>query len=43
MKPTTTDFRERDHGPYFLWDEDLSIDEFESRLRGPDLLNACVC
>lgn len=22
--------------PYFLWDEDISIDELRTRLRGPD-------
>jgi len=32
----TLDMRRGDLRPYFLWDEDLSIDELRARLRGPD-------
>lgn len=36
MRPLTTDMRQGDRRPYFLWDEDLSIDELRARLRGGD-------
>lgn len=32
----TTDMTEGDKRPYFLWDEDVSIDEFRRALRGHD-------
>ncbi len=36
MRPLTTDMRRGDQRPYFLWDEDLSIDELRARLHGHD-------
>lgn len=32
MRPLTTDLSEGDKRPYFLWDEDLSINELRQRL-----------
>lgn len=32
----TTDLSRRELRPYFLWDEDISIDELRERLRGGD-------
>lgn len=34
MRPITTDLSRGDKRPYFLWDEDVSTDEFRARLRG---------
>jgi hypothetical protein len=36
MRPVTVDLQRGDLRPYFLWDEDLSVDELRARLRGPD-------
>jgi len=36
MKPLTADLGQGHLRPYFLWDEDLSIDELRAKLRGPD-------
>ena len=36
MRPITADLRDGALRPYFLWDEDLSIDELRVRLRRPD-------
>src|SRR5438093_780021 len=36
MRAMTLDMRCGDLRPYFLWDEDLSIDELHRRLRGSD-------
>ncbi len=36
MRPITTDLDRSDCRPYFLWDEDLSIEELRARLQGPD-------
>jgi len=36
MRRLTIDFSRGDLRPYFLWDEDLSIDELRGRLRGGD-------
>jgi len=33
MRPLTTDLTEGGKRPYFLWDEDISIDELRERLR----------
>lgn len=35
MRPLTTDVSQGDQRPYFLWDEDTSIDELRALLRGP--------
>jgi hypothetical protein len=32
----TTDMTAGDRRPYFLWDEDISIDELRARLSGPN-------
>jgi hypothetical protein len=36
VRPLTTDMKRGDHRPYFLWDEDVSIDELRALLAGPD-------
>lgn len=36
MRPLTTDLTRGDLRPYFLWDEDLSIDELRCALCGTD-------
>jgi hypothetical protein len=36
MRGLTTDMSRRDLRPYFLWDEDVSIDELRGILAGPD-------
>lgn len=37
VRPLTTEMRRGDRRPYFLWDEDVSIDELRAVLRdGPD-------
>lgn len=36
MRPLTTDLDRGDARPYFLWDEDVSIDELRQRLHGED-------
>jgi hypothetical protein len=36
MRPMTTDMTDGALRPYFLWDEDTSIDELRVRLGGPD-------
>lgn len=36
MRPLTRDLSRGDARPYFLWDEDVSIDELRATLRGPD-------
>ena len=36
MRPLTTDFSKGDKRPYFLWDEDVSIDELRAKLSGYD-------
>lgn len=36
MRPLTTDMTRGDARPYFLWDEDVSIDELRRVLAGPD-------
>ena len=36
MRPLTLELGEGSLRPYFLWDEDLSIDELKARLRGDD-------
>jgi hypothetical protein len=36
MRPLTTDLSRGDLRPYFLWDEDVSIDELRAALRGGD-------
>lgn len=36
MRPITTDLSRGALRPYFLWDEELSIDELKARLRGAD-------
>lgn len=38
MRPLTTDMTRGDLRPYFLWDEDVSIDELRGVLRGPDCM-----
>jgi hypothetical protein len=35
MRPMTTDMTRGDRRPYFLWDEDLSIDELRALLQDP--------
>lgn len=35
MRALTTDMRRGDLRPYFLWDEDVSIDELRAVLAGP--------
>jgi hypothetical protein len=35
MRPLTADLSQRDRRPYFLWDEDVSIDELRQILSGP--------
>ena len=34
MRPLTTDLEQGDRRPYFLWDEDITIDELKQILRG---------
>jgi hypothetical protein len=34
MRPLTTDLAQGDKRPYFLWDEDVSIDELKAAMRG---------
>lgn len=36
MRSLTTDFSQSHLRPYFLWDEDLSVEELRRRLRGDD-------
>jgi hypothetical protein len=36
MRPLTTDLSRGDCRPYFLWDEDVSIDELRAILAGTD-------
>ncbi len=36
MGPLSTELRRDDARPYFLWDEDLTVAEVRSRLRGDD-------
>jgi len=36
MRQLTTDMTRGDRRPYFLWDEDVSIDELRAILRGDD-------
>lgn len=36
MRPMTIDLGQGDLRPYFLWDEDVSVQELKDRLRGPD-------
>ncbi len=36
VRPLTTDMSRGDCRPYFLWDEDVSIDELRAILAGPD-------
>jgi hypothetical protein len=36
VRPLTTDLARGDARPYFLWDEDVSIDELRAVLAGPD-------
>ena len=36
MRPLTTDLARGDRRPYFLWDEDVSIDELRDVLRSGD-------
>jgi hypothetical protein len=36
MRALTTDMAKRDLRPYFLWDEDVSIEELHHVLAGPD-------
>lgn len=36
MRPLTTDLTRRELRPYFLWDEDVSIEELRQVLAGPD-------
>lgn len=36
MRTLTTDMARGDLRPYFLWDEDVSIDELHQILAGPD-------
>ena len=36
MRPLTTDLARGDRRPYFLWDEDVSIDELRNVLRSGD-------
>ena len=34
MRPLTADLSQRDHRPYFLWDEDVTVAELEAVMRG---------
>jgi hypothetical protein len=36
MRPLTIDLGQAHLRPYFLWDEDVSVQELKDRLRGPD-------
>ncbi len=36
MRPLTIDLDIKDRRPYFLWDCDMTLEEFRSRLRSPD-------
>ena len=36
MRPLTVDLAQRDARPYFLWNEDLTVEELEERLAGDD-------
>lgn len=36
VRPLTTDMTDGSRRPYFLWDEDVSIDELREALRGSD-------
>ncbi|HMR06983.1 MAG TPA: hypothetical protein PKA88_14465 [Polyangiaceae bacterium] len=36
MRRLTTDFSKGDERPYFLWDEDVAIDELRAKLGGND-------
>ena len=36
MRRLTTDMNQGDLRPYFLWDEDISVDELALRLHGSD-------
>jgi hypothetical protein len=36
MRPLTLDLRDGTRRPYFLWDEDVSIDELRAALHGTD-------
>jgi hypothetical protein len=36
MRPLTTDLTRGDCRPYFLWDEDVTIDELRAALAGPE-------
>jgi hypothetical protein len=36
IRPLTTDLRRTEDRPYFLWDDDVSVAEFRSRLGSPD-------
>lgn len=37
MRPMTVDLGQGQLRPYFLWDEDISVEELKDRLRGPHL------
>jgi len=36
MRPLTADLNQGHLRPYFLWDEDVTIDELRAKLRGQD-------
>ena len=36
MRPLSGDLKDPEKRPYFLWDEDVSLREFEDRLRSAD-------
>lgn len=36
IRPLTTDLTRGDARPYFIWDDDVSVDEFRSWLRSSD-------
>ena len=36
MRPMTLDLRQHHLRPYFLWDEDLTVQQLKDRLQGPD-------
>jgi len=36
MRPLSVDLSQKSLRPYFLWDEDLSVDDLKERLRGED-------
>lgn len=36
MRPMTIDLSQGHLRPYFLWDEDLTVQELKDRLQGPD-------